>query len=172
MKKLIMFAVLVSFGFFACQSNKPPENVLDAFTGKFAAAEKVKWEQEEENEWEAEFIMGGKEMSACFDNSGNWFETEGEIEIGELLPAILDSIDMKFEGYEIEEAASIETIEFSGFEIIIAKGDEKWELLINAEGEISSMTEIEVSDNDEDNDADNNEDEDEDEDDDEGEDND
>ena len=38
---------------------------------KFQNATKVKWDQEEENEWEAEFKMNGDEMSASFDNAGN-----------------------------------------------------------------------------------------------------
>ncbi len=129
--------MVASLILFACESTNPPKSIQDAFTKKFTSAEKVKWEQEEENEWEAEFMMNGKEMSACFDNSGSWIETEASLSIDELPSLVVDSLHLKFEGFEIKEAVSLENMEFNGFEIIIASGEEEMEITITADGVIT-----------------------------------
>jgi hypothetical protein len=143
MKNSVLFLTILVFVVFGCQPNKPPEDVSDAFQKKFPAAEKVIWQQEEENEWEAEFMMGEKKMSACFDNSGNWFETETEVSVNELPSSVVDSIHVKYVGFEIEEASGIEKIDFEGFEIKIVKGEEELELMIGEDGTISSIREAE-----------------------------
>ena len=145
MKNLILSLVILCIGLFACQSTKPPEVVLNAFQEKFTGAEKISWMQEEENEWEAEFMMGEKKMSACFDNSGSWFETETEVGVNELPSPVVDSINFKFMGYEIGEAAAIEKINFTGFEILIVKEGGELEILITAEGEISEIKEMKAN---------------------------
>jgi len=58
------------FGLFACQKGTPPKEVSAAFADKYPTAEKVQWEQENENEWEAEFLMDGKEMEVVISSTG------------------------------------------------------------------------------------------------------
>jgi hypothetical protein len=143
MKNLTLLLMLLVFGIFACQQVKPPKEVSDAFAAKFTAAEKVQWEQEEENVWEADFMMEGKEITACFDNAGKWLETETVIGIEELPATFTDSLEVKFEGYEIEEAESIVKPDFTGFEIVLMKGDTEMEVIISPGGEIISQNMIE-----------------------------
>ena len=65
MKNFSILVALFSMIFFsACSQKNPPENVKKEFSQKFAAAKSVKWESEESNEWEAEFTIDGKKMSA------------------------------------------------------------------------------------------------------------
>jgi len=61
-----------------------PEKVKSAFAGKFPNASSVKWDKENDEEWEAEFKMDGKEYSANFTVDGNWKETEYEIKKSEI----------------------------------------------------------------------------------------
>ena len=150
MKNLVLSLMFAGFGMFACQTTQPPEDVSGAFMKKFENAEDVRWDQEKENEWEAEFMLGGKQMSACFDNSGNWLESETAISKDELPASIMDSLHLKFEGCEIEESFNIEKIDFTGYEILISQGTEKFEVLMNPDGEISDIKEAEKIDNEED----------------------
>lgn len=156
MKNLVLSVMIIVFSLFACNQVKTPKEVTDAFNKQFASAENVQWDQEEENEWEAEFMMDGKEMTACFDNSGKWLETETEISIDNLPQAVTDSLKLKFEGFSIEEAENIEKPDFKGFEIVLEKEDEELEVLITASGEIISKNVIEEDEEDEEENGENN----------------
>ena len=81
MKSIALILCVFIFSVITCYAKTPPVDVSKAFSEKFRSAEKVKWDMEEANEWEAEFSLLGKEMSASFDPSGKWLETETEIEL-------------------------------------------------------------------------------------------
>ena len=142
MKKSIFIITVLAFILFAC-SQIPPKPVSDNFTEKFAGATKVKWEQEEENEWEAEFKMNDSAMSACFDNSGNWLNTEAEIKEKDLPANVLTAIKVAYPGWKIESVESIESPDFKGFELGIEKGKEELEIMVTASGEITVNEESE-----------------------------
>ncbi len=109
---------------------------------------KVKWDQEEENEWEAEFKMNGDEMSASFDNAGKWLETEKELKKNQLPAAVLKAVNAEYAGYKMDEAAEIEKPDFKGYELGIEKGEEELEILVTADGRITVNKESEEEDED------------------------
>ena len=139
----------------SCQSEIPGD-VISAFNKKFVEAEKAKWEQEKNNEWEAGFILNGEEMTACFDAGGKWLETEMEMEIEDLPAAVFKTMYLEFEEFEIEECEGIETPEFKGFEIEIEVEDDgketEFEVLITVDGQLIKKVEEEDEDNDGDDD--------------------
>ena len=128
---------MLAISLFACAQN-PPKSVADNFNTKFQNASKVKWDQEEENEWEAEFKMNGDEMSASFDNAGKWLETEKELKKNELPAAVLNAFNTQYAGYKLGEAAEIEKPDFKGYELGIEKGEETLEILVTADGKITN----------------------------------
>jgi uncharacterized lipoprotein NlpE involved in copper resistance len=142
MKKniLTIVAIAISLSFMACnQTNNKgvPQKVKDAFTEKFNEAKSIKWDKEDENEWEAEFVLNGKEMSANFDVDGNWKETEMEIEKEDIPEAVMNTFNKKFAGYDIEEAANVSTTKLDNcYEMDIEKGDAKMEVLFDANGNL------------------------------------
>ena len=136
MKKVTFIMSFLILGLFAC-SQAPPKTVSDSFAKKFSKAEKVKWEQEEENEWEAEFIINGQEMTACFDNAGKWLETEGEVEVKDLPAEVIKAIQLEFNGFEIEGAESIENPDFTGYEMMLEKSETRVEITVNNKGELT-----------------------------------
>lgn len=140
MKKSILVIASLAFGLFA-SAQTPPKPVTDNFAKKFSSATKVKWDQEEENEWEAEFIMSGNEMSASFDNAGKWLETEKELKKKDLPANVLKAVEEVYKGWDIEEISSIETPDFKGYELGIEKGKEEMELKITADGKITAKKE-------------------------------
>lgn len=142
MKRTAVILTVMAFSLFAC-AQTPPKTVSDNFNSKFAGASKVKWDQEEENEWEAEFKMNGSEMSASFDNAGAWLETEKEIKKGELPSAVAKAVTDKYADYKTGEIAEIETPDFKGYEIGLEKGEEELEILVTADGTITKVKQVE-----------------------------
>jgi len=85
-----------------------PSTVNVAFSKKFPDATHVKWGKENAKEYEAEFELKGRKMSANFDLQGNWKETEAEIDIVDLPAVVARSIAAKYPGAVISTANKIE----------------------------------------------------------------
>jgi len=149
MKRTVILICMLVFSLLSFTQITPPKQVSDAFAKKFTNAEKTEWEQENENEWEAEFIVNNNEMSACFDNSGKWLETETEILKKDLPAEVFKSICLEFNGFDIDDVDSIEKSDFKGFEITLEKNETEVEILVTAEGNISILK-IKVDDDDDD----------------------
>ncbi|MBE9492388.1 MAG: PepSY-like domain-containing protein [Bacteroidetes bacterium] len=164
MKNLILFVFVVLLCITACGQISAPSAVQKAFDTKYPKAENIKWEQEEANDWEAEFKLDGKEMSAIFDNSGKWLETETEVKKKDLPAEVFKSLSIEFDGFEIDEVEFVEKPDFKGYEIALEKEETEVEVLVTKTGEIT-IKKVNAEDEDED---DENEDEDDEDDDDEG----
>ena len=136
MKKTLFSILLLSFGLFAC-AQKPPQAVTDNFAKKFANASKVDWDQEEENEWEAEFKLDGLEMTASFDLAGNWLSTEAELTEIDVPEKVMNAVKEAYNGWDIELVESIETPDFKGFEFELEKDEAELEILVSANGKIT-----------------------------------
>ena len=141
MKKysMILGALLMAISFTACSQSKVPEAVKTAFNKKFPAAKEVEWGMEGKTEWEAEFELNEKDMSANFDLQGNWKETETDLENSDIPSVVMQVLNTKFPGYKVKDAAYTETPTFSAYEMVIKKGESKKEVVINKTGKILSI---------------------------------
>jgi len=131
---VVIFAAATTIAF--STKDKVPQIVKDAFSDKFPTVQKVDWEKENDNEWEAEFKMNKVEYSANFLNDGTWKETEHEVEITEVPQNILSSFETNFPGYEIEEAEIAETMEGTFYEFEIEKGKKEMEITMDSHGKV------------------------------------
>ncbi|MCX6326372.1 MAG: PepSY-like domain-containing protein [Bacteroidia bacterium] len=137
MKNFVVLTVaLCLISFSACSQKNPPENVKKEFSQKFAGAKSIKWVTEKENEWEAEFKLNGKEMSACFDNAGKWLETEAEVSAKELPVAVANTLKNEFSGFKTDEFSTIENPEMNGFEIALKNKETELTVIIGADGTV------------------------------------
>lgn len=138
MKKysMILAAMLLAFSFSACSQTKVPEAVKTAFNKKFPTVKKVDWGKEGKTEWEAEFELNEKDMSANFDPQGNWKETETDLEEDDVPSMVMNVLNAKFPGYKVKDAAFTETPKFSAYEIVIKKGESKKEVIMDKTGKI------------------------------------
>ncbi|QKG80690.1 PepSY-like domain-containing protein [Tenuifilum thalassicum] len=138
MKNLILISMILAvFSFSACGQKKDvPAKIKTAFEQKFPTAQKVKWDKENETEWEAEFKMNGKEYSANFSSDGKWMETEYEIEKSEIPQAVKQTLDNEFAGYDLEEAEISETTDGKVYEFALEKGETKMEVAITPDGKV------------------------------------
>lgn len=138
MKKytLIITAFFLAFSLTACGQNKVPASVKTAFSKKFPSVKKVHWAPEGKTEWEAEFTMNGKDMSANFDLQGNWKETETALKTTRLSTKAMETLSSQFPGYSVEDVSFTETPKYSAYEIVIEKGESRLEVTINKMGQL------------------------------------
>jgi hypothetical protein len=83
-----------------------PLAIRAAFKKKFPAAEKVKWESAP-GQFEAEFLMQEKIISALFDDNGNLLETEEQIRKEDLPTAVLQTWKIRFGDRKIKELKKV-----------------------------------------------------------------
>lgn len=145
MKMKIMLLALVaalslgSMSFLLISKTQVPQVVLHAFNTKYPNAKKVKWEEEEAMEYEAEFKLQGQEMSANFRADGTWLETETEIKKNALPDAVKKAISKEFPGYDVEEAERIETPDLPlAFEVELENesNNSEMEAVFSADGKL------------------------------------
>jgi len=142
MKKPIgILTLFVSVTLLSCAQDTPTQ-VAEAFKTKFPTAKSVKWEKENEKEWEAEFEMDGKEYSANFSLDGTWLETEHEIKNNELPEAVKMTLKNEFEGYEIEEIEISEKTNATAYEVELEKAEQTLEVVFDAAGKVLSKKEV------------------------------
>lgn len=114
-----------------------PKAVSDAFAKKFPGATNVKWGKENAKEYEAEFKLNGKSISANFLTDGTWVETEAEITGAEIPDMVADAVNKKSPGAVLLKVYKIETVNGkTTYEAEIKKGNKKSELIINEDGSI------------------------------------
>ncbi len=112
MKKL--FFAMLFLGAIALQSNAQrkaakstvPNNVKTAFSKQFNGAVATKWDKEDGN-YEVDFEMNGKKMSALFEANGNMLESEVAITEAELPTAATDYLKANYKGKKVKEYAKI-----------------------------------------------------------------
>jgi len=149
MKKIIfvlLSAALLSNAAYAqkISADKVPSAVTSAFKTKFPTAAKASWELENKTEYEAEFKLNGEEVSANFDNTGKWLETETEIKVSALPAVIQSTLKKDFAGFKVEEASKIESLKNGNcFEAEIEKGEETFDVLFSTDGKVLSKTKLE-----------------------------
>ena len=140
---LIFSAALMSNAAYAqkISAEKVPSSVTSAFMSKFPNASKTSWKMENPDEYEAEFKMNGKEVSANFDKAGKWLETETEMEVSALPASVNDALKRDFADYKVKEASKIESDKNGNcFEAEIKKGKESYDILFSPEGKMLSKS--------------------------------
>jgi hypothetical protein len=145
MKNLfLVIAVFAIFSLNACgQTSKDvPANIKTAFLEKFPNATDVKWVNENEKEWEAEFKIDGKNYSANFDINATWMESEYEISTNEIPVAVKTTIDKEFAGYEIEKSEISETADGKMYEFELEKDTEKIDVAIDMKGKVEKKEQV------------------------------
>ncbi len=153
MKSLVnLFAIASVISFSSCGqgSKNLPENVKTAFSAMFPDASNVKWDKENETEWEAEFKMSGKEYSANFDSAGKWMETEFEIAVSDIPAEVKASLDKEFPEGKIEESEISETADGKAYEFSIKQGKELVEVSMDSGGNIITKKEVNEDEEDQD----------------------
>jgi hypothetical protein len=105
---LLAIALTISVVIVAQTGNQslPPAAAKTAFAKAFPGAVKAKWEKEK-NDYEVEFGLDGKKMSAVYDKTGLLKETEQDIKPGDLPADATSYVKMHYPKNNIKAAAKI-----------------------------------------------------------------
>ena len=109
MKTLMMLVIAGGITLSACAQKMDASTVPSAVKTSFAKdfpGTSPKWEKEAPN-YEANFKMDGKSMSALYNGNGSRQESETDIKIADLPASVKDYIAQNYKGEKIKEAAII-----------------------------------------------------------------
>ena len=121
---------------------KVPAAVKLAFSKKFPAATDVKYEMEKQD-YEVTFKDKGAEMSANFDATGKWLETETEIKETGLPKEVAASVAKNFAGFKVSGVARTETPDKGLiYEMDLKKDKEAYEVQFSPKGDILKKTSL------------------------------
>ncbi|MBI1343986.1 MAG: hypothetical protein GC171_13720 [Terrimonas sp.] len=136
MKKIFSVWVCCALLVFSCtaQKIKMPKAVSDAFATKFPEAKEVKWGKESATEYEAEFKVKGQSVSANFDATGKWVETESTIALSDLPPAVVAAVKGKFPNAEMTGAEKVDQPGKSLYEVLLKSNGRKKSVELTPEG--------------------------------------
>jgi len=113
-----------------------PEKIIAAFNAKYAAATNLNWGKESDTEYEAEFKLNGKVMSANFDATGKWLETECILKKEDLPQPIMNTLKLQFGDYQV---IKVESLEKPGVPMIFEVQLKKGETVVGLEVDESGM---------------------------------
>ncbi len=135
MKKLI-FALAFAIPF-SMMAQKAPSAVTKAFAAKFPKVTRVDFGKEGNGEYEAEFKVNNVKMSANFKSTGEWVETESEIQTSDLPATVTAAIKKGHPDAKIVGASKIETAANGiRYEADLRAGMKKLELLYDTNGNL------------------------------------
>jgi hypothetical protein len=141
MKKIfVLFSACLLFSLMGhsqpIPADKVPVNIKQAFAKKFPAATDVRYELET-RAYEVIFKEKGVGMSATFDPSGNWLETETEIKESDLPKEVSASVAKNFPGFKLSEVSRTETSDKGIFyEMDLKKDKEGYEVQFSPKGDV------------------------------------
>lgn len=154
MKKIILLIALAVTFLQSCDENDDnglgnvSEATRAAFVIKYPSAQQVEWEVR--NSYRvADFKQGGKDISAWFDNAGDWYMTETDIPF-DLLPDAVKSAfrQSEYQSWEIDDVDMIERKEMETVYVVeIEQGQDEMDLYYSHDGIlIKSVTDTDSDD--------------------------
>ncbi len=107
MKKIIFIVALcIGLSVSAQKKTTIPDAAKASFTKSFPAAMEVKWAKEDAN-YEVDFLLNGKKMSAEYDAKGMLIETELSVTASELPAAVMPYVNQHYKGAAIKGMAKV-----------------------------------------------------------------
>ena len=115
------------------------DQMTEFVMGKYPESEEVEW-AEAGKQFTGSFYDGRELKVALFDESGNWVQTETNIEVGSLDADIKGSINKEYPGAEVHRVQHIEVGSYYYYLVDVTADDAGQQLKIDAVGSILSVT--------------------------------
>lgn len=138
MKKYFFVALTVLFSYVTTLAQSKTNNAVETvFKAKFPTATKVKWDKENEHEYEASFTENGIKHSANFSDKGEWLETESPTTLEKTPKKVQAAFNLAHKGAKVKAVAKIETSKGeTQFEIEVKNGLKTKEYFYNSDGKL------------------------------------
>lgn len=138
MKKIFLVALaIISSSATSFAQSKAPKAVETAFNAKFPKATNVKWDKENDTEYEASFTENNVKHSANYSISGEWLETESPTTFSQLPEKVQNTFNTSHKGAKVKAIAKIENNKGeTQYEIEVKKGLKTVEYFYNQEGKL------------------------------------
>jgi uncharacterized protein involved in tellurium resistance len=136
MRKIIFVALAIIFAYSASYAKiQVSATVIKAFEQKFPKATSVKWDKENDHEFEAGFKWNGGKYAANFSDKGEWLETETTIQFNQLPEKVQQAFNKAHKNEKIKAVAKIENSKGEiKYEIELKKGKKPVELFYKPDG--------------------------------------
>jgi len=89
--------------------NEVPPVVKNSFRNRFPGVKRVEWKFKYNRNYEAGFMLKGKEIAVKFDSTGKWLETESAASRASVPSEVLDTIAQHFKGYKVVEIQTVQS---------------------------------------------------------------
>ncbi len=134
-KKLLASLVVLSSIATGFSQGKTPVAATTTFSKLFPDATNVKWDKENDHNYEAEFKWKGVSYSANFSDTGEWLETESSFTFNELPEKVQQAYNTAHKGATVKEVAKIETSKQGTiYEVEMKQGMKTVELFYKSDG--------------------------------------
>jgi hypothetical protein len=113
-----------------------PATVESAFDKRFTKAEAVVWDELEESQFTATFILAGLEMSARFDADGIWQSTTLYLDQTDVPSAVQKTVAKQFPEYDMYDVVRVEEPNWKYYEMTLESEEDALVVQVSEEGKI------------------------------------
>ncbi len=138
MKKagIVVFLLLVGMVY----AGSAPEIIQKEFELRFPGATDVSWERENPKGWIAEFIWNDRNVHVNYSFSGQWVETQTQIQLSELPKAVLETMESFYPDWKIVLTNKIENTKPDLlFKVAIQKDSKIQEIVLKEDGTLVAV---------------------------------
>jgi hypothetical protein len=134
--KTLSVVLLVLLCAVAVRAQDVPASVETAFNKRFANAESIVWDELEEGEFTATFILKNVEMSARFDADGVWMSSTIYLEDTDVPSAVQKSIAKQFPEYDMYDVVRVENPNGKYYEMTLESEEDALVVQVGETGKI------------------------------------
>jgi len=116
---------------------EPPAVVVSKINQLYPRATSIQWEMEKEN-FEAEFLLDGREVEILFSPSGTVIAEDKEVLVSELPESVMRSFNKEYSRFKITQAFLLWTNEHVQYKLIASSVKDRIHLWIDDSGTIES----------------------------------
>lgn len=135
MKTLTVFVFLVLCAA-VLRAQDVPSTVVSAFQQRYAAAQHTVWDELEEGEFTATFVLGHAEMSARFSPAGEWLSATVYLEESDVPSAVRNAVATQFPDYDMYDVVRVENPSAAFYEMTLESEEDALVVQVATDGRI------------------------------------
>ncbi|MDX9759413.1 MAG: PepSY-like domain-containing protein [Bacteroidota bacterium] len=135
MKTLTVVVLLVLCAAVA-RAQDVPSTVVSAFQQRYAAAHHTVWDELEEGEFTATFVLGNVEMSVRYNAAGEWLSATVYLEESDVPSAVRNAVATQFPEYDMYDVVRVEDATAAFYEMTLESEEDALVVQVATDGRI------------------------------------